>query len=77
MSHRKIDVDALDEDQFLDDDELALAAAQSTGEDGSSSGVKANITNISPQLPRNPAELDREVSDRVVEVRGLLSKCVE
>ena len=75
MAHRKIDVDAFDADQFVEDEEL-LNARFSAGDDesGASSAVSANVTNMHLQPPRPAAEIEKEMSDIAAEVRSLLNK---
>jgi hypothetical protein len=79
MAHRRIDVDALDADQFLDDEELALQVPGATrdDEDGGSSGqIKANVTNVVLQAPASAEAIQSAVDARTAEVRSLLSRYV-
>ncbi len=75
MAHRKIDVDALDADQFLDDEEIARQAPRvGDDEDGSSAPTPANITNISLATPRAASEVLNAVNARASNVRAELNR---
>lgn len=78
MNFRKIDIDALDEDQYLDDDELATAKpSTSSTDDGETSAPapsKANISNSSSNAPRSANDVERDVANICAEVAGFLNK---
>lgn len=79
MAHRKLDVDALDEDRFLEDDELANArpSAGANDEDGGASAVgstKATFTNVNSNPPRTPKEIEQDLVRIASVVRNHLSR---
>lgn len=79
MAHRKIDIDALDADQFMDDEELAVQAPTTApttddGEGGSSGTMRATVTNIVLEGPRPAADVERAATARAAAVRSELSR---
>jgi actin related protein 2/3 complex subunit 5 len=74
---RKIDVDAYDEDRFLEDEDLANAQPSANGggdEDGSGAAVKANVTNVEYKTSQPAAEVEKVVDAAIAESRSNLNK---
>ncbi len=79
MAHRKIDVDALDLDQFLDDEELAMLAPRQTEDEETgqpAAAIQANVTNVQLKAPASDQELQQALDARTAEVRSLLNRFV-
>eukprot|EP00158_Paraphelidium_tribonemae_P003343 Partr_v1_DN26053_c1_g1_i1_m466 putative functions as component of the Arp2 3 complex which is involved in regulation of actin polymerization and together with an activating nucleation-promoting factor (NPF) mediates the formation of branched actin networks (By similarity) len=73
---RKIDIDAFDEDIYLEDEEMAAAAPPTDEEGNTTAPLQANITNVDykPPTQQSSADLESQVAQRVKESRGLMNK---
>ncbi|KAI3652418.1 hypothetical protein MP228_002743 [Amoeboaphelidium protococcarum] len=80
-AYRKIDVDAFDEDRFVEDEELLQAkfsadddAAAGGAAPASSGRLVANVTNVDLHPPRQAQEIEKQVNSAAQEVRQLLTR---
>jgi hypothetical protein len=74
MAYRKIDVDAFDEDRFLEDEDLATVQPSTGDEEGSSAVAKANVTNVQYKAPQSASEVEKTIDSAVAEARSHLNK---
>jgi hypothetical protein len=75
MAHRKLDVDALDEDRFLEDDELASAPVGGNDDDaGAPAASSATFSNVNINPPRTPQEIEQDLLRSASAVRNHLSR---
>ena len=72
MAHRKINIDAFDQDQFVEDEDLLSASAQQDEDDNTP--VAANISNVGSFAPKSASEIDKLVSECAASVRAALNK---
>lgn len=72
MSYRKIDVDSLDEDRYLEDDEIIAVAAKVTAEGGEVQ--VANFTNYKLEPPASAADTEKLVEQCAAEVRSIINR---
>lgn len=72
MAHRKIDVDAFDQDRFVEDEELYKE--QLKADKTASSKTVPKHTNVVLEAPKPDAEIEKFVDACAREVSSLLSR---
>ena len=75
MAHRKIDIDAFDQDRFVEDEELYKE--QLKADKSASSKTVPTHTNVKLEAPKPDLEIEKAVDSCAKEVSSLLSRYVQ